>query len=513
MMRRLKTPLMCLVAFILALHSSCWAKASAPGLQALTDGKANAAPAIQAAIDKVGKAGGVVSIPVGNFMLLPAPGSACGKFGEDSGKDKTPFALSVPSNVTLEGAGNGATIFRVKLAAGPYAAICVRGERTKVRNLAVLCDRKPKNLNSTWGVVLNGASRAVVEGCRFEQLSAGVLQNGASDCRVSMCEAKNCYGSGAVMYSSTRCTVERSVIDGCGDGNCIIYGANNNCQIVGCSLLNADQCGVIEGSKDCAIRDCTVDGGKTGYMGLVVNRSIRATIQGNTLKNLHHGIYVRETDIAGAGGIPCIGTKVLDNTVTGIRNRNPGNPQTPIFIAWGYGTLVSGNLLHDNQTGAEILVSSGSLPNTSQANCIVSNNQFLLAHAEYGEGFFAESHPCIVSDVGVTVTGNSITSYGPRPFSGLAAYLIDVGSNSLVTNNRNGGLPGLAGGVDRFIHTGANSIITGNITSWHELSGPVIEAGANSIVTGNHLSGALKAGIEVIPERESSLIKDNVVGK
>ncbi len=498
---------------ILALQSPCWAKSSAPGLQALADGKANAAPAIQAAIDRAAKAGGVVSVPAGNFLLLPKSGSACGKFGSDSGKDKTPYALNIPSNVTLEGAGNGSTIFRIKLAAGPYATICVRGERSKVRNLAVLCDQKPKNLYSTWGVVLNGASRALVEGCRFEQLSAGVLQNGASDCRVSQCEARDCFGSGAVMYSSTRCTVERSLMDSCGDGNCIIYGANNDCHIVGCTLLNADQCGVIESSRDCSIRDCTVDGGTKGYMGLVVNRSIRATIQANTVKNFHHGIYIRETDIAGAGGIPCIGTKVLDNTVTGIRNRTPGNPNTPIFIAWGYGTLVSGNLLHDNQTGAEILISSGTLPNTSEADCIVSNNQFLLVHAEYGEGFFAESHPCIVSDVGVTVTGNSITSYGLRPIVGIGEYLIDVGPNSLVTVNRNGGLPKLAGGADRFIKTRGNSIVSANITDWHELRGPVIEAGAGSIVTGNHLSGPLKAGIEVIPGSEGCVVRDNAVGK
>ena len=75
------------------------------------------------------------------------------------------------------------------------------------------------------------------------------------------------------MYAANRCVFQDSIVDGCGDGNCAVYGACWDCHILGCTLLNANQNGVLESAVDCSIRDCTVDGGKTGYMGLIVNRS------------------------------------------------------------------------------------------------------------------------------------------------------------------------------------------------------------------------------------------------
>jgi len=65
------------------------------------------------------------------------------------------------------------------------------------------------------------------------------------------------------MYAANRCVFQDSIVDGCGDGNCAVYGACWDCHILGCTLLNANQNGVLESAVDCSIRDCTVDGGKT----------------------------------------------------------------------------------------------------------------------------------------------------------------------------------------------------------------------------------------------------------
>ena len=467
--------------------------ADVPDLKAKADGQSDDAPAIQAALDRLaGQGGGTVRLPAGTYRLQPREGSSCGAFTGDGAGGKTQWALNVPDNVTLRGEGPKATVLRVA-PEGFFAAINLRAKQARIEGIGIVSDARPPGISELWGILANRAERCVVEDCRFEQLSVGVLFTGAQECRASRCQARDCTGNGLLMYAANRCVFQDSIVDGCGDGNCAVYGACWDCHILGCTLLNANQNGVLESAVDCSIRDCTVDGGQTGYMGLIVNRSPRARIEGNTVRNVHHGIYVRETDVAGAGGMPCLGARVVNNTVTRIVNRNPGNPNMPIFVSFGYGARVSGNLLHDNDAPAEIVISGGGAPNYSQANCIVSDNTFVLTQAHYGDGFaafFARAHPCVQANVGVTVSGNAITSYGAGAVvAGLGEYLIDVGPGSLVTGNRNGGLPGLAGGIDRFIRAGADSVVSDNLSSWHSRQGSVIAVGKNSIVRGNRLSG------------------------
>jgi hypothetical protein len=429
---------------------------------AKADGIANDAPAIQKAIDRAKETGAVVYLPPGTYLVNPAPGSNCRFIGGEG-----PFALNVPDNVTITGAGRRLTILKINNAVPKYVAMNVGGTNVRISKLGIISAEKPKNISTWWGIVLNSAGRAIVEDYYAEKLSVGVLFSRATNCILRDSAMKDCAGCGSMMYGSTRSVVRDSVVDGCGDGNCAIYGSNRDCHIIGCTLLNANQNGVIESSWDCSIRDCTVDGGEKGYMGLIVNRSVRATIKGNTVRNLHHGIYVRETDIKGAGGIPNIATRVADNTVTGIRNRNPGNPQTPLYVSYGFATLISGNIFHNNECPSEIVISGANL-NNSQANCIVTGNAFVLVHATFGEGgeatFFAHSHPCVYANVGVTVTDNSITSYGARAMSGHSKYLIDVGPRSIVKGNRNTGLPGIhVKGVNSFIKAGEESIVADNV--------------------------------------------------
>lgn len=475
------------------------------------DGKNDDTAAIQRAIDSVSAGGGVVLLPVGVYLVTPTPGSSCNFLGCDDAA----YGLNLPSDVTLRGAGPGATVLRLELAAGRCVAIHVPGRRSRVESLAVIADRRPPDIGTLWGVVLNSAEKVTVEDCRFETLSVGVLVSRAKTCHVRASEMKDCQGNGVVMYGSKWCRIQSCVVDSCGDGNCTLYGANDQCHITECTLLNADQCGVIESSRDCSIRNCSVDGGERGIMGLIVNRSVRATIAGNTVRNVHHGLFVRETDVAGAGGIPNIATRITGNTISGIRNRISGNPQAPLFVSFGFATIISGNVFHDNICPAEIRI-VGTTMNNSQANCVVSGNAFALVTAEYGEGFFADSHPCVVANVGVTVADNTITSYGARPVKGISDYLIDVGAASIVRGNRNSGLRGrdMPGGADRFIRIRSDSIVSGNYSSWEVLGGPVIQIiGDDCIVTGNRLTGPTQAGISLIGPGQgtSSVIRDNIL--
>ena len=456
---------------------------------AKADSISNDTPGIQKAIDKAAKTGAIVFIPAGTYVIGPTPKSKCKFIGGEG-----PFALNVPDNVTITGAGRRLTILKFKNDVPKYVAMNVTGKNVRISKLGIISDKKAANISTWWGIVLNSAERATVEDYHAEKLSVGVLFSRAVDCTVRDSSMKNCAGCGAMMYGSTRCVTRDSVIDGCGDGNCAIYGGNRNCHIIACTLLNANQNGVIESSWDCSIRDCVVDGGEKGYMGLIVNRSVRATIKGNTVQNFHHGIYVRETDIAGAGGIPNIATRIVDNTITGIRNRNPGNPQTPLYVSYGFATLIRGNIFHNNECPAEIVI-SGTKLNNSQANCLVTGNVFVLVHAQYGlEGeplFFAQSHPCVYSNVGVTASNNSITSYGAKQITGHSTYLIDVGPFSIVEGNRNAGLPDLhVRGVDSFIKVKHDSVVTGNFSSWQTLTAPVIKVdGERCVIINNRLVG------------------------
>jgi len=470
-------------------------------LGAKGDGKTDDTPAIQKAIAKAAKTGATVFIPAGTYIVGPTPESKCKFIGGEAA-----FALNVPDNVTVTGAGRRRTILKFKNDAGKYVAINVTGKNVRIGKLGIISDKKAPDISTWWGIVLNSARGAIVEDYYADKLSVGVLFSSALECTLRDSHIVNCTGAGSMMYGSTRCVTRDSVIDGCGDGNCAIYGGNRNCHIINCTLLNANQNGVIESSWDCSIRDCTVDGGETGYMGLIVNRSVRATIKGNTVRNLHHGIYVRETDIAGAGGIPNIATRIVDNTITGIRNRNPVNPQTPLYVSYGFATLIRGNIFHNNECPAEIVI-SGTKLNNSQANCLVTGNIFVLVHAQFGtEGeapFFARSHPCVYSNAGVTVAGNSITSYGRERMMGRSKYLIDVGPYSIVEGNRNTGLPGLnVRGVDSFIKVKRDSLVTGNFSSWQALTLPVINAdGEKCVILNNRLVGPESSAVPSIKER------------
>ena len=83
------------------------------------DGAANDAPAIQTALDAAGAAGcGTVFLSPGTFLV----GNS----------------LSIPSNVTLQGAGSGATILRDHPALGASRLIFLQGKAaTRLRNVRV----------------------------------------------------------------------------------------------------------------------------------------------------------------------------------------------------------------------------------------------------------------------------------------------------------------------------------------------------------------------------------------
>ena len=488
---------------------------------AIAGGKVDVAPAIRKAIDSLPDSGGTVFIPTGVYALRPLEGSRCEFL---NGSMTSPFAVEVPSNVTIRGEGPGSTILKLDLSAGKCVGFWVSGTRVRIERLAVISDKAAPNISTLWGVLLSSTERAAVEDCRFEKLSVGVQFSQVKDAAVRQCEMADCHGAGVNIQQSRACRVENSIIDGCGDGNVTIYGGNQDCHVIGCTLRNADQCGVIELSSDCSIRNCTVDAGPhvmysekhAGFMGIVVNRSVRAVVEGNTVRGFHHGIHVRETDAAGTGGKPNIGTRIVGNTITGIRSRMPNNPNYPVYVAYGFGTVISGNLFHDNEPPTEIRIDAMSDRNLSQANSLVGDNRFILVHDDHGHGRKAHSHPCIVSNVGVTISDNSITGYGKRPVEGFSSYLIDVGPGSIVTGNRNSGLPGLdAGGIGRFIQVGADSIVTGNFSAWEPFNGPVVNVtGDNCIVQGNRFAGPKPSALPVVATKsgQSSMVKDNMLG-
>ena len=488
---------------------------------AIADGKVDVGPAIQKAIESLPDSGGTVFIPAGVYALRPREGSRCEFF---DGGMSSPFAVALPSNVTIRGEGPGSTILKLDPGAGKCAAFRVAGTHVRIAGLAVVSDKTATNISTLWGVLLSSTEKAVVEDCRFEKLSVGVQFSQVKDAAVRQCEMADCHGAGVNIQQSRGCLVEDCVIDGCGDGNVTIYGGNQDCHVIGCTLRNADQCGVIELSADCSIRNCVVDAGPhfmysekhAGFMGIVVNRSVRAVVEGNTVRGFHHGIQVRETDAAGSGGNPNIGTRIVGNTVTGIRSRMLNNPNYPVYVSYGFGTTISGNLFHDNEPPTEVRIDAVSDLNLSQANCVVSGNTFILVHDDYGNGRKAHSHPCIVCNVGVTVAGNSITGYGRKAVEGFSTYLIDVGPGSIVTGNRNSGLPGLdAGGIGRFIQVRADSIVSGNFSAWEPFNGPVVNvAGSNCIVRGNRLVGPEPSALPIVATESghASIVEGNILG-
>jgi hypothetical protein len=80
----------------------------------------------------------------------------------------------------------------------------MRAKQARIKGLGIVSDAPAPGISELWGILANRAERCVVEDCRFERLSVGVLFTGAQACRASRCQARDCTGNGLLMYAASR---------------------------------------------------------------------------------------------------------------------------------------------------------------------------------------------------------------------------------------------------------------------------------------------------------------------
>lgn len=402
------------------------------------DGSTDDVSGIQRAIDAVSSAGGgVVFFPEGTYKIT-AQG--------------TTYALSVPSNVVLRGAGMGCTT--IKLSGNPVVEVFVvktanAATRAAIFDLTVDCD-KTNNTTSHYGVYLDAATKCTVERVRVTNSKLhGIFLNGAStDNTVKNCvvDAWGDSSSGAaiVVYNGgLRNRIEGNTCDGTGQSNSGILidasstggggtAANYN-DVIGNTVLGTATGITIEDSHGCVV----VDNKIIGHSGDGI------LIQEGQDTDPPQGTIVRGNRIsAGARGIwdGGIGSEISENHCAA---------QTSIAIIVQekdtdrlvYGSRVFGNHIRAMNSGA-ICISLRGLA------CLVAGN-FLYNVGTVTYGIKVAS--------GATTSDNQIRNNHFSTGTYTAAIYAEEGSRLTIAGNRLLGI------------TVTNGIqITDGVTSYHE---------------------------------------------
>jgi parallel beta-helix repeat protein len=270
------------------------------------------------------------------------------------------------------------------------------------------------------GIVVNGQyctiSDTILSYSSSEQI---IFSDGGDYGTVNCCDSYDSRDNTLNFFGVRGCKAFDSIFSGGGDGNAIMYGTEEMCVFENCTFfgdprngataIGASQMAVIESGRNCAIINCTFDGqGQTGFgrNGPIVNRSRECTIKGNIIRQVHNGIIVRDTDIAGAGGLSNVGHIICNNTISELYEKNIGQTVYGMWLESGANINVSDNTFLGTKLGVSLQGSSVGVYEISilnrtasssttywMSNLSITNNQFIQVKTTDGgtgiDGFFS----------------------------------------------------------------------------------------------------------------------------
>jgi hypothetical protein len=353
------------------------------------DGKTDDTPAIQKAIDALGEPGGEVYVPAGRYFLEPGGQVEINTFGH---KDAH-YAIRLPSNVTLRGAGRGASVFVVRRmnyaypgADTVYSGIAViRADNVLIEKIGIVGEDRPapaeprKAGGHAAAIDLRFATNVVIRDCDIRFTYQGVtLFGGTGNILIESLRIDNCGGCAVAVYGGAgRTVVSRCGIANCGDGTLITY-ANNGEVLFSDNRVEAGAQGrtqllCVEASSCVKVTGNHLEG---GFPAIDVKRARGSVITGNTLRNCLQGIVVRAGDHAGAAGYNWR-TTIADNSLEDFPTDGAGGA-IGIRVSAAVEASVTGNLL-SNIDGFPLSVTryaefrEGNWPLSGRGICVANN--------------------------------------------------------------------------------------------------------------------------------------------
>lgn len=415
---------------------------------AIGDGVTDDTNAIQSAINAM-SAGDTLLFSKGTYLV--SANIAAGQDAIDQGTSVYRSLKITANNITIT-ADKGASLLFDTDPGVQMIVMYVTGNYFNISGLGFFgSDGAKPTTGIVTGLNIYGSYGSEVSNLEVAYTSgAGVRLEGCDYSYVRNCFLHDCKDTAFNGFSGCQhCAIEDSRVTNSGDGNCTFYGANLYCAMSRCYFSGASQLGVIESSHYSTIDGCFFDGSDgNANNGPIMNRSRFSSIKNNKIVGMQYGIIVRETDIAGAGGIPNWSAVVSENEIRDCQQRITGQRVIGLWLEYASNVLVTNNTFIRTQSGTaganeiRLLNRNGYATNLQRTleNLTIENNTFLLKHTDVGFGPYNDIHEVVKNDTGDTVrnfsfNANSIVA-DFNDTSGI--YLLDLNDmlNVSICNNQ-----------------------------------------------------------------------------
>jgi hypothetical protein len=441
------------------------------------NGVADDTAAIQAALDAVaGRGGGTVLVPAGTYVVAPSGATTWLKVGSDT---------------TVQGAGESATVFRVKKDAGDYQTIFGQASPSAVvRNVRFAGFRIDQNAagNTTADVRAGVLGRhqdalfftafdgVVVEGVAVDPATGvntialnGVIARGAviRDCRIRFVKGRTRDASGRFDNSAIYVHGERFVVSGNrfenggqpgdavsaieihgGPGGVVtgnqVAGYFSGMQVVGGGSTEAEVA-----SNDFAVVGNAITGAGAGIqLWALTGRALRnVTVSGNVISvanatliaNAYAGIALHDEGVSGLVKGDHDGIAITGNAISMARENRAGYAfsQTAGILAAPQGNVrslvIANNVVRDSPSqGLRVESKTGAV-----RGLVVQGNLVVDAGNNAAAGPYRIGMIFAGKITGAQVRGNVLIDNGP-PGSGVTAIhaaAISPGSDLLLEGN------------------------------------------------------------------------------